>query len=306
MPRPFATSTSDAMPCKAVIYDMDGLMIDSEPLWHVAEKQAFSAIGVQMETSDCDATTGLRIDEVVEHHYAHHRQGGWDEAPAADGAPRTRAAVTAAIVDCMEKLLRERGGEIAKPGLAQVTTTLLLLVLLVLLLVLLMLLVLTLSLSLLSLSPSSSVSQSMAFFVAKGLPLGLASSSPRRLIDAGLAGLGLDQGQFKVVVSAEKEVTMMLLVLLLLLLLLMVLLLRVLLLVLTLPFARADATFWLSEGVRQTASGGVSQRGKSAGRGTLPLPGTRGLSERHSGGEIGADEVHLGRSTIPPPPLNTS
>jgi len=40
---------------------------------------------------------------------------------------------------------------------------------------------------------------------ARGLPLGLASSSPARLIDAALAGLGLDRGQFAAVVSAERE-----------------------------------------------------------------------------------------------------
>jgi sugar-phosphatase len=153
------------MSCAAVIYDMDGLMIDSEPLWHVAEKQAFGAIGVELDESDCAATLGLRIDEAVQHHYAHHRQGGWDESPAKDGTLRTQAAVAANVVDIMERLLRERGGEIAKPGLEQ----------------------------------------SIAFFAAKRLPLGLASSSPKRLIDAGLAGLGLDQGQFKVVVSAENE-----------------------------------------------------------------------------------------------------
>jgi beta-phosphoglucomutase-like phosphatase (HAD superfamily) len=33
---------------EAVIFDMDGLMIDSEPLWHIAEQQAFGAIGVTL------------------------------------------------------------------------------------------------------------------------------------------------------------------------------------------------------------------------------------------------------------------
>ena len=30
----------------AVIFDMDGLMIDSEPLWHIAEQECFGAVGL--------------------------------------------------------------------------------------------------------------------------------------------------------------------------------------------------------------------------------------------------------------------
>ena len=50
----------------AVIFDMDGLMIDSEPLWHIAEQECFGAVGLSLSTAQCEETTGLRIDEVVE------------------------------------------------------------------------------------------------------------------------------------------------------------------------------------------------------------------------------------------------
>ena len=30
---------------EGVIFDMDGLMIDSEPLWHIAEQQTFAKAG---------------------------------------------------------------------------------------------------------------------------------------------------------------------------------------------------------------------------------------------------------------------
>jgi beta-phosphoglucomutase-like phosphatase (HAD superfamily) len=51
-----------------VIFDMDGLMIDSEPLWHIAEQQTFARAGITLSEDDCNDTTGLRIDEVVAFH----------------------------------------------------------------------------------------------------------------------------------------------------------------------------------------------------------------------------------------------
>lgn len=50
---------------RAVIFDMDGLMVDSEPLWHVAEVEVFRRVGIRLTNEDCLQTTGLRHDEVV-------------------------------------------------------------------------------------------------------------------------------------------------------------------------------------------------------------------------------------------------
>jgi len=50
---------------KAAIFDMDGLIIDSEPLWRLAERAAFSRVGLELSDDDCRLTTGLRSDEVV-------------------------------------------------------------------------------------------------------------------------------------------------------------------------------------------------------------------------------------------------
>jgi mannitol-1-/sugar-/sorbitol-6-/2-deoxyglucose-6-phosphatase len=55
---------------QAVIFDMDGLLIDSEPLWHVAEKEVFGARGLTLTDAMCEETTGLRTDEVVAYWYA--------------------------------------------------------------------------------------------------------------------------------------------------------------------------------------------------------------------------------------------
>lgn len=57
---------------KAVIFDMDGVLIDSEPLWQEAEKLVFSRVGIQLTTKMCTETMGMRIDEVVK--YRHEKQ----------------------------------------------------------------------------------------------------------------------------------------------------------------------------------------------------------------------------------------
>jgi sugar-phosphatase len=64
-----AANAAGGVAVEAVIFDMDGLMIDSEPLWHIAEQQTFAAMaGITLSESDCNDTTGLRIDEVVAFH----------------------------------------------------------------------------------------------------------------------------------------------------------------------------------------------------------------------------------------------
>jgi mannitol-1-/sugar-/sorbitol-6-/2-deoxyglucose-6-phosphatase len=63
---------------RAVIFDMDGLLIDSEPIWHESERAIFSSVGICLSESDCLKTTGLRVDELVNFWY---RQYPW-ERPA--------------------------------------------------------------------------------------------------------------------------------------------------------------------------------------------------------------------------------
>jgi sugar-phosphatase len=49
----------------AVIFDMDGILIDSEPTWKIAMESAFKAVGCTLTPEDFQKTTGMRIDEVV-------------------------------------------------------------------------------------------------------------------------------------------------------------------------------------------------------------------------------------------------
>jgi mannitol-1-/sugar-/sorbitol-6-/2-deoxyglucose-6-phosphatase len=50
----------------AAIFDMDGLLIDSEPLWQEAEINVFKPLGVPVTRELCQATAGKRLDEVLQ------------------------------------------------------------------------------------------------------------------------------------------------------------------------------------------------------------------------------------------------
>lgn len=52
---------------KAAIFDMDGLLIDSEPLWHEAEVKVFHEVGMPITVDMCTRTQGMRIDQVVQY-----------------------------------------------------------------------------------------------------------------------------------------------------------------------------------------------------------------------------------------------
>lgn len=53
-------------PVLAALFDMDGLIIDSEPLWDQAEMDIFSTLDVDLtRRNELPDTLGLRIDQVV-------------------------------------------------------------------------------------------------------------------------------------------------------------------------------------------------------------------------------------------------
>ena len=59
----------------AVIFDMDGLLLDSEPFWKEAEIKVFNEIGVSLTSEMCDTTVGMRVEEVAAHW---HKIYKWD------------------------------------------------------------------------------------------------------------------------------------------------------------------------------------------------------------------------------------
>jgi HAD superfamily hydrolase (TIGR01509 family) len=79
---------------EAVIFDMDGVLIDSEPLWQAAEIEVFDRYGIALDSAQCRQTTGLRIDEVVAYW---RRRRPWKGASEATVAAEIRVAVCALI-----------------------------------------------------------------------------------------------------------------------------------------------------------------------------------------------------------------
>ncbi len=54
------------MQLNTVIFDMDGLLIDSEPLWYEAANETFQQFGVKITPQQYVTTTGLRTKEFIE------------------------------------------------------------------------------------------------------------------------------------------------------------------------------------------------------------------------------------------------
>ena len=81
----------------AAIFDMDGLLIDSEPLWDRAELDVMASLGVDISRrNELPDTLGLRIDMVVDLWYAHQPWVGPD-----------RDEVTARIINRAISLVEE-------------------------------------------------------------------------------------------------------------------------------------------------------------------------------------------------------
>jgi len=56
----------------ATLFDMDGLLIDSEVLWHRAEVEIFGSLGVPLYESSNRSTKGVFVNDVVAHWYARY------------------------------------------------------------------------------------------------------------------------------------------------------------------------------------------------------------------------------------------
>lgn len=85
---------------KAVIYDMDGVIINSEPLWREALIHCFNQVGFDFSQDKCRVTQGMRLIEVVEYWYA---EQPWDN--------KTIEEVDKDILQKVTELILEKGLE---------------------------------------------------------------------------------------------------------------------------------------------------------------------------------------------------
>ena len=136
---------------EAVIFDMDGVLIDSEPQWKVAMENVFKSVGLEMARKDFQKTVGLRIDEVIAFWNHHKKLGIQDEK-----------AIEDAIIDQMILLVH------ASP------------------------------------IPLKGVNETLVHLKKLNIKIGLATSSPYRLLNAVLSALNIE-AYFDFVHSAENE-----------------------------------------------------------------------------------------------------
>jgi len=54
---------------KAIIFDFDGIIVDSEPLWVEAETAVFKSVGVSLTPEMCRQTTGLNTPDTLQYWY---------------------------------------------------------------------------------------------------------------------------------------------------------------------------------------------------------------------------------------------
>ena len=136
---------------EAVIFDMDGVLIDSEPQWKIAMEKVFKSVGLDMARKDFQKTVGLRIDEVIAFWNHHKKLGIQDEK-----------AIEDAIIDQMILLVH------ANP------------------------------------IPLKGVNETLAHLKKLNIKIGIATSSPYRLLNAVLSALNIE-AYFDFVHSAENE-----------------------------------------------------------------------------------------------------
>jgi len=85
------------------IFDMDGLLVDSEPIWHEVEIDVFGRHGVPLTVARCLETKGMFLGEAVAHWYARHPWTGASQESVA-------AEIVEAMADRLERTVEMKPG----------------------------------------------------------------------------------------------------------------------------------------------------------------------------------------------------
>ena len=83
---------------KAAIFDMDGTLINSEPMWQEAEREVFSSVGVDVSEELSAMTASMTTRAVTEFWYSHYPWSG-----------KSLEQVEAEVVDRVAALIAEQG-----------------------------------------------------------------------------------------------------------------------------------------------------------------------------------------------------
>jgi len=83
---------------EAVIFDMDGVLIDSEPIWQRAEREVFGALGVQISDEEADTTASLTTVEVTNYWF--------DQQP---WSGKSLDEVENEVIDFVENMVMQEG-----------------------------------------------------------------------------------------------------------------------------------------------------------------------------------------------------
>jgi len=84
---------------EAVIYDMDGVIIDSEPFWREAIIITFRTVGLDFTEDMCRETMGMRLIEVIEYWYD---KLGWEG--------KSIQQVEGELLETVTKLILQKAG----------------------------------------------------------------------------------------------------------------------------------------------------------------------------------------------------
>jgi mannitol-1-/sugar-/sorbitol-6-/2-deoxyglucose-6-phosphatase len=85
-------------PIEAVVFDMDGVLVDSEPIWRAVELEVFARVGIEVTDEDLLETMGVRVGDVVERW---HRRKPWNQP--------SREEVARSIVDGVADAIERKG-----------------------------------------------------------------------------------------------------------------------------------------------------------------------------------------------------